>query len=99
MTATQNFNTFLDVNGLNVVLVNHYQVSGSDEDTYSWHYELMHDDEIWNEDSWGQLPQNTRLSKISKDEISLGVEGLLMENKRFHLWNTSTDDTTRITHD
>jgi hypothetical protein len=93
MTANaQNFQDFLSANNLCTVLVSHFQASGNEEDTYGWHYEL------WDEDDCFDLPQNHRQVSLNIDEVELGVESLLMEQKRFHLWCTSKDDTTRITY-
>ena len=88
----KNFQDFLSAYNLCTVLVNHFQTSGDEEDTYSWHYEL------WNKDDCFDLPQNNRQASLNSEEIEMGVESLLMEQKRFHLWCTSKDSTTRITH-
>jgi hypothetical protein len=90
MTNQTTFQNFLTANNLCTVLVNHYQQSGNDYDTYSWHYELWNDNDIYD------MPQNNRVCNLDKDAKDLGVESLLMEKKRFHIWCTSDDHTIRI---
>jgi hypothetical protein len=86
------FDKFLIETGQSVVLVNHYQTSGENECTYSWHYELWTDKEMEN-----GLPQSHYLACMFSDqELQLGVEELLMAKTSFEVYNTSNDQTLRL---
>jgi hypothetical protein len=87
----KNFQDFLTENKLCTVLFNHYQRSGNEYDTYSWHYELFESDIDSNE-----LPQNSRIASPSNEEIELGIEPMLMYGKKFEIYNTSIDETYRL---
>jgi len=87
----KDFKEFLAENKLCTVLVNHYQRSGNEYDTYSWHYELYESDIDSNE-----LSQFARLATPTEEEIALGIENLLMYGKSFEIYNTSIDDTYRL---
>jgi hypothetical protein len=87
----KNFQEFLVEKKLRTVLVNHYQRSGDEYDTYSWHYELFESDIDSNE-----LPQNSRIASPTKEELALGIEELLMYGKTFEIYNTSIDETYRL---
>jgi len=87
----KNFQEFLVEKKLCTVLVNHYQRSGDEYDTYSWHYELYESDIDSNE-----LPQNARIATPTQEEIELGILPMLMYGKTFEIYNTSIDETYRL---